>query len=510
MKKISRRSFLTAAALSAAALGLSACAGTSSAGTSSASAGTAASADGTLDTSEKVDLVMYVVGDRPAGQDLPDENFNKIIKEKLNCTLTVNWIPWADYANKYPLLFSSGEEFDMAYTSGWLNFASMAQKGAFMSLDDLWPVYAPKNYAAQSDAAKQQATVDGHLYCIPTLLATYSAYGPIYRTDIVEGTEWNGKMDSFEDIEAYCDIVKATHPELEPLDIYSAGSEWDDTYLFSKGYCSTKGGTNDFLFFDPTAAGPKLMTYYEVPETNDFLTMMARWNEKGFFSKSALSDTDSTKTQNGKAAIRTHNIDTFANYAVMHPEYGFQYSNLVKNVSHLPYTQDSMVISNTSRNPERSLALWDLITNDRDVFDAFYYGIKDTTYTLNDKGQFKITDANLYATTDMWAARTTEFNRDADGTPDSYAEMKAGFETAIASDNSREKYAGFTLNTANIETEYAACQSVHQQYWWPLELGYTDAASGLSDYQSKMEAAGIEKVRTELQTQLDAYVANLK
>lgn len=252
------------------------------------------------------------------------------------------------------------------------------------------------------------------------------------------------------------------------------------------------------------------MTYYELPETSDFLAMMARWNEKGFFSKSALSDTDSTKTQNGKAAIRTHNIDTFANYAVLHPEYKFQYSNLVKNVAHLPYTQDSMVISNTSKNPERSLALWDLITNDRDVFDAFFYGVKDVTYTLNEKGQYKVTDSKLYALSDMWAARTTEFNRDAEGTPDSYSEMKAGFETAIAADNSREKFSGFTLNTASIETEYAACQSVHQQYWWPLELGYTDAAAGLADYQSKMEAAGIEKIRTELQSQLDTYIAGLK
>ena len=36
------------------------------------------------------------------------------------------------------------------------------------------------------------------------------------------------------------------------------------------------------------------------------------------------------------------------------------------------------------------------------------------------------------------------------------------------------KFRGFSVNTTSIETEYAACQNVHQQYWWPLELGYTD------------------------------------
>ena len=126
---------------------------------------------------------MYVISDRPAGQDAIDENLNKLLKEKLNCSLKINWIGWAEYANKYPLLFSSGEEFDMAYSASWLNFASLAQKGAFKSLDELWPTYAPKNFAAQSEEAKQQATVNGSYYCVPSLLSTYNSYGPIYRGD---------------------------------------------------------------------------------------------------------------------------------------------------------------------------------------------------------------------------------------------------------------------------------------------------------------------------------------
>lgn len=483
-------------------------------GTSSGDKSTAENAggstSGTLDTSEEVELVMYVVGDRPAGQDVVDENINKLLKEKLNCTLKTNWIPWADYANKYPLLFSSGEEFDLAYTATWLNFSALARKGAFMSLDDIWPTYAPKNFANQSDSAKQEATIDGHYYCVPTMLATYSAYGPTYRTDIMEGTGWDGKMENFQDIEDYCDIVKKTHPEMEPIDIYSAGSEWDDVYMWNLGYASSKGASNDFLFFDPKEESPKLFTYYESKEIPSFLDTMKRWNEKGFFSKSALSDTDSTKTQNGKAAMRVHNIDTYAGYYTMHPDWGFKFANLDSDVSHLPYIQDAMVISNTSKNPERAMALWELMTSDREVYDAIMYGVLNTTYTLNDKGEYTITDINNYSTSDMWAMRTNELNRSAAGTPEDYNKTKEGFETKIKAGEGAEKFAAFAIDTSSIETEYAACQSVHQQYWWPLELGYTDATTGLKEYQEKMEAAGIEKVRAEIQKQLDAYIANLK
>ena len=90
---------------------------------------------------------------------------------------------------------------DMAYTATWLNYSSLAQKGAFKALDELWPKYAPKNFERQSETALTQATVGDHYYCIPTLLATYSAFGPIYRTDLLKDTDWDGKMDNLAD---YC------------------------------------------------------------------------------------------------------------------------------------------------------------------------------------------------------------------------------------------------------------------------------------------------------------------
>ena len=172
--------------------------------------------------------------------------------------------------------------------------------------------------------------------------------------------------------------------------------------------------------------------------------------------------------------------------------------------------RDTVVISNTSENPERALALYDLITNDEEAFRAFYYGIEDTSYEIID-GQIKNLDADNYAFSACWAARTTEFNLDSYGAPADLKTFKDGFDEYIKEKNGEggAKYAGFAINTSSIETEYAACQNVHQQYWWPLELGYTDAESGLKDYQAKMEAAGIEKVREVIQGQLEEYIASL-
>ncbi len=461
------------------------------------------------DTSKEVELVLYVVSNEPTGQATVNENLNKLLKEKMNTTLKINWIGWAEYANKYPLLFSSGEEFDMAYTASWLNFASLAKKGAFMNLDELWPEYAPKNFAMQSDTAKLQATVDGSYYCVPTLLATYSAYGPTYRTDIMEGTGWDGEMKTFEDMEEYLDLVAESGKGIEPLDLYSSGSEMDDLWMYYQGQYAIKGSTNDFLFIDPSQDNPKLYTYYEYDKTKDFLTMMNRWNQKGFFSKSALADTDSDKLKNGKAALKIHNVDTYGSLAIEKPQYNLKFANYVSDVSNMSFTQDAMVISNTSKNPERALAFWDLVTTDQEVYDAFYYGILGESYELTEDGQFKMLNMDKYASSAMWAVRTTELNRDAAGLPAEVPQYKKEWDAHIKDGVGSQKFRSFVIDTSSIETEYSACISVHQQYWWPLELGYTDMEKGLAEYKEKMEAAGIEKVRQVIQEQLDAYLAGL-
>lgn len=461
-----------------------------------------------LDISEEVELVMYVVSDRPAGQDVIDENLNKLLKEKLNCTLKINWLGWAEYAQKYPLVFTSGEEFDMAYAStNWLNAFSMAQKGAFMNLDELWPKYAPQNYARQSEQALELATVDGHYYLVPTLLGTYNAYGPIYRTDLMEGTDWDGKMETFEDVEEYCDIVKATHSEMEPIDQYSAAPEWSLLYMRNQGYIYP--ASMRYLWFDASADEPVIKPLYDLEQMPEFLDMMKRWNEKGFFTKSALSDTDSAKTQNGKAALKVHNVDNYNGLVVLHPEWKFRYANFNSDVAHIAFTTDSMVISNTSKNPERAMALWELITNDQEVFNAFYYGVEGVSYALNDKNEFEILDTDLYSSSAMWAARTPEFNLSQVGSADDYDSLRQGFEESIQAGVGAERFIGFTIDTSSFETELAACNNVWQQYWWPMELGYTDWQESLAEYEKQMKAAGIDKVIEEVQKQLDEYMATL-
>lgn len=462
-----------------------------------------------LDTSEQVEIVMYYLGTEPAGQQVIWDKLNEMLLEKLNCTLKVNFISFADYPNKYPLLFSSGEVFDMAYAAAWLNYPSLAQRGAFMAVDELWPTYAPNNYAQNPDAAKKQAQIDGVTYCVPCLNRTYSAYGPVYRMDLVKDLGFDKELVDFETVEEYCDLIKANYPEMFPISIYSMGSEIDDCFMYYNKMYPLTGSQNSFLWIDPFQEKPTVTTYYDYAKTPEFLEMMSRWNEKGFYPKSALSDTDSAKFKNGVAAMLFHNSDAYVDGVIRDPDRDIHFCSYANDVSNMPFTQDAMVISNTSKNPERAMALWDFITTDYDAFMLFFYGIEGVSYTLNEKDEITMIDTDNYNMSTMWAARNSNYLKNKVGTPAEFADMKAEWDAYIESTSASQKYRAFVMDTSSIETEWTSCINVHQQYWWPLELGYTDAETGLAEYQKMMEAAGIDTVIAEIQRQLDEYVASL-
>ena len=76
-------------------------------------------------------------------------------------------------------------------------------------------------------------------------------------------------METFEDIEEYCDIVKELHPEIEPLDQYSAAPEWSLTYMRHQGYNALAEGIR-YLWYDPTEENPKVVANESYEKTPEF------------------------------------------------------------------------------------------------------------------------------------------------------------------------------------------------------------------------------------------------
>lgn len=100
-------------------------------------------------TKEFVTVTHHMMGNPPTNGQLEaaQDEWNKILKEKVNAHMVIKWIDWTDWYTKYNLLLASGEAVDLIYSaSTWLDLWGNVQRGAFLPLDNLIPKYAPMTW----------------------------------------------------------------------------------------------------------------------------------------------------------------------------------------------------------------------------------------------------------------------------------------------------------------------------------------------------------------------------
>ena len=137
----------------------------------SSSAASGTSGDNlSADTSEHVDLTMYLIGDRTPDFDEVYAKINEILEEKLNCSLNVEFLSWGEHDTKYSLLFSSQEDFDLIFTaSSWCHYEQTVSLGGFAPLsEDFIKTYAPDIWEVVPEMAWEQAKIDGQIYMVPS------------------------------------------------------------------------------------------------------------------------------------------------------------------------------------------------------------------------------------------------------------------------------------------------------------------------------------------------------
>lgn len=67
---------------------------------------------------------------------------------------------------------------------------------------------------------------------------------------------------------------------------------------------------------------------------------------------------------------------------------------------------------------------------------------------------------------------------------------------------------GFAFDAANVSAEIAQCKAVVDEYIPSLDSGSVDPDKYLPEFLSKLEASGVDKIISEMQTQVDAWLAS--
>ena len=466
---------------------------------------------------EEVKLKMYLIGDKPKDFDVVYGKVNEIMKEKINATLDVSFLPWADMTTKYQLLFQSGENFDMIFTAtGWGYYSQVATKNGFYEIsDEMLEKYAPNTYKNEPEEAWKQAKIDGKIYMVPSDKQEYGTgvYG--VRGDLMKkyGIE---KIENYDDFEKYMDAAsKDTGNGLKVI-ANGGGQNLQWPYMIEKyGFTTVNGAPIPSIGFNVNDSTGNVFGFIDTPEYKEYATKMKEFADKGYWASDSIS---SKATRNddfiaGKTATMVWNTGSVAR-AVQdmnkaNPTWDAKVVDLSAGTKRVvqPYVNNGLAINAISKNPERALMAIDLLKYDKEINQLTWYGVEGTHWQADGDKKYKTLDASAnFPATNVcpWGWYTTEYALSDSSEPAIVQEIVDNWKK---NDTVTNPLSSFSFDDSNVKNEMAAVGNVITQYGVPIDLGMEDDVdTAIKEFRTKLTEAGFDKILEECKTQAKAYV----
>lgn len=472
-----------------------------------------------------VEIVAYMMGDKPTDCDIVMEKVNEILLEKLNCTLSMNFIGWADWGTAYQLLLTGGDKIDLIYNASWASDKEYARKGAFMDLTDIVEEAAPELWEMIPVEAWDYATISTDsgdiLYCIPTAYVTYTGGGIIYREDLRK--QFNLPVpDSIENMTAYQKGIKENCPEMYAN--MDGGTNSHEVTMLDHLRLSYNADAGMVIGDTRDGSEPSWAKCekYITPGNEAFkeeLRIAKEWADADFWDKNLAtnpSDDVNGYFEQGMVAVTYNgqNVDKWsgivARAAENHPDW---------EIGFVPYglkqgyyfqsspTQDATAIPITAQHPEKALQVVQEVYTNPELMHLISYGIEGVHYTVDpDTGAYVAAEASpRFGTFAMntWAWKRVDFMLEggASATDVIIAAMRDKLAAATPVLPS-----AFSFDKSPVETEIASYNAVVTQYLTPLRYGLTnDIDADLNKFFEEAEKAGLSKIQDEFIRQYTAF-----
>lgn len=458
-------------------------------------------------------VVWYFPGMWPQpDQDAVFEAVNAMIKEKLNATIDFRALSFGDYEQKMSTVIASGDEYDICFTSNWMNnYGINVGKGAFMDLTELLPTYAPMTYAQVPEVFWDAAKLDGKIYAVicEQISARISAVGApdeflqeagySLETDFVKG--------DLRSLEPYLEKMRELHPEayfLMALDVAQEflGMEFPNGYLTPGAVNVATGDTTVF-------------NQYKSEAMLNWVKDMQYFNEKGYQDAERRITLPSDPDGDRKAKIQALGVaGAFKPGGAIFDSQlaGFPMIEVPSNTPILTtggIVATMQALNRNAKQPERAMMILELLNANTEgtEFNRFYntlnFGIEGTHWNYVDGFLVKTQDGyDRYTTNTDWMFASNYQAIPYEGQPaDVWQQTRDMNADAVVS-----PLCGFLFDVEPVKAEVGACSAVIQEYYRAISLGaVTD--DEYNEFLSKLDAAGSDIVIAEMQKQVDVWLA---
>ncbi len=444
---------------------------------------------------EPVTLKWYLIGSPQQDLPLVLEELNAYTKEKINATIDLNIIGWGDYNNRMQVITTSGENYDIAFTCSWANnYVLNAMRGSFVELTDLMETHGKEMKAAIDPMFLEGAKIDGGLYAIPTNKEIGQQAVLVFNKGLVDKYDLDvTSVKTLADLEPLLKVIKENEPSVTPIATFDAFLPFDSVLQEEMPFA-----------FDVESGSARVVNKYEEAITLETLSVMHDFYKKGYIKSDAATSSDSWPFEVPNWFVRK---ELYQPYAELIWQRSAGYELVVQPLQE-PYIFNNSVtgsmhgISVTSKNPERAMMFLNLLNTDPYVRNLIDKGIEGVHYTKNEQGTISDLPARIERYNMPSFALGNLFILDLyDNDPsDKWEAFDAFNQSAIPS-----PALGFYFDSTPVRTEIAAISNVSAEFAPVLLKGVVDPSVYLSEFNKKLNEAGMQKVLAEIQRQFDAW-----
>lgn len=431
---------------------------------------------------------------------------SEITVEKFNTKIEIGRSGFGTYDQEVNLMMTSGEKLDMLY-NGRGTFVSSVNNGQIVEIGQYLDTYAPEMKAAISAEDWETVTVDGGIYAVPANKEKATAWGFVMNKEIADSTGIDyTKIHTEEELEPLLLKVKEMYPDMYP--VVSNGGSMNTMTTFDD-----LGGDQGVLKDVTNSEDHTVVNWYATDEYREIVERRYRWAQEGLIMPDAVTNTDpwASLVSSGRAFGRFTNVKPGIE-AEQTKNAGIELVVIPLTEAYTTTTRLDILwyVAHNSEKPERTVQIMNEIYTNPELQNILANGVEGKHYEYKNAEKTLIgypegvDGSNTGYPSYPWAWLNEMITPVWEGSEVTLWEETQQFNAeAIASPAK-----GFSWNNAKVMNEVTACNNVISKYANALECGSVDPAAALPDFLAELEAAGVNTIIDEKQSQLDAWFAS--
>ncbi len=452
---------------------------------------------------EKVTITWYFR--RPIDNMSAQESIEKFVNEnyfnpQLNADLKMFPVDVAAFDEKMRVMSAGGEAYDLVMTTCWANpILTNVTNGSFAPLDDLLKTYGKAIWERIDERAWAAVTYNGKIMAIPTETPWAQPNAIVFKKELVEKYDFDYRsVKHLRDTEPFLELIKENEPDITPL--FGSPGCWN-----TRAVSITSG----ISYLEDT--GEIILDILD-PFNRDTYKMLADFYAKGYIAKDAVVRTEVVQEiKTGKYAVFTDPGGYTEDGSKSSGMYGFPCAEALYAyplITTNGITAAGNAISSTSKNPERTMMLYNLIWEDRFLSNTLAYGLEGQNYKVVSGDIHKPEDdavieafsgeEQTWAIWHNWVGPLWDQWSSNWNTTAALQEMRDNNINAPVS-----RLTGFTFDPEPVKNEVAQLNAIVQEVDPILNTGSApDIDKYMDEVAERLNSAGAAKVIEEVKNQI--------